>query len=595
MINLNPNKHTSHPTNNTYIKVAVILAVMTALEVAIFYVGGIPNLIFFTILICMSVVKFVIVAMYYMHLKFDESIFVWFFAGGVLLASSVIIVLMVLFNQTGQTGMATQSEFDSMNGTRWSGSYVLRGNPPCEGIFEGVVELVLAMGDKQSLPISLQEREDAIGFSLSGAARLNVVMEFQDDGTCRAIPDGPHEYLFEGELGDLSSSGSMDFTLSPLSHMEYNEVVFMPWGTLQSDGGIDGDLFTGDRAAYAWLDLDPMLVPEPTPTPVPTPVLTVPEHLPVPVTPDQMDLRTKMTAVTFEGFDRPQALAFDGEYIWVAHSAENMVTKLSQDGHVMATVTVGDGPRTMLYAGGYLWVGNGRDGTMTKVDLSGQVIDTYPLGKGYTSPIDLAYDGELLWVVTSWGNAVYSMNMNGEVVNKIPIRGMHPSPWAIALEGEHLWVASLNLQEVQKFRRDDGTLVARYKVADEPLSASGYEETPGLGGQGPSGLAFDGESMWVGINWQGKLIQLSLDGEVLSQIVVGGWPGHLSFDGRYLWTPAWGSKMILRVDVTTGETGFFPFDSPSSVVSTGDALWAASLFGENILKLVPGPSSMEIE
>jgi caa(3)-type oxidase subunit IV len=89
----------SHPTNSTYAKIAVILAVMTALEVAIFYVGGIPDLVFFGVLISMSIVKFAIVAMYYMHLKFDESIFVYFFGGGIVLASCVIIVLMVLFDQ----------------------------------------------------------------------------------------------------------------------------------------------------------------------------------------------------------------------------------------------------------------------------------------------------------------------------------------------------------------------------------------------------------------------------------------------------------------------------------------------------------------
>lgn len=493
------------------------------------------------------------------------------------------------------TGPATEfPAFRTMDGTRWFGSYVLRGTPPCEGVFEGVVELVLAVDGDQPLPLSLQAREDAVGAPLFGAARLNVVMAFQDDGTCWVIPGGPHEYRFNGELGDLSHSGSMDFTLSPLSQEDGSEVLSMPSGTLQVDGSVDVDLFTGGRAAYAWLDLEPELPIAPSLLPVPTPVLTIPQSLPVPVIPDQVDLRSQMTGVIFEGFPRPEALAFDGEYIWIAHSAENTVTKLGQDGRVIATVSVGDGPRTILFAAGYIWVGNGRDGTVTKVDPSSLVVETYLVGGGYTAPIDLAYDGEFLWVVTSWGNAVYSMNMDGEVVSRIPIRGMHPSPWAIAVEGEHLWVASLNLQEVQKFRRD-GTLVGRYKVSNDPPPASGFEETPGLGGKGPSGLAFDGESMWVGINWEGKLIQLSLEGEVLTQIVVGGWPGHLTFDGRYLWTPAWGSSMILRVDVTTGETGFFPLDSPSSLVLTGDALWAASLFDDNLLKLVPGSSSTEME
>jgi cytochrome c oxidase subunit IV len=95
----NHSEHSSHPTDNAYLKIAAILAIITALEVAIFYVGGIPDLVFFTILIIMSVVKFAIVAMYYMHLKFDEIIFTWFFVGGLLLACCVIIALMALFDQ----------------------------------------------------------------------------------------------------------------------------------------------------------------------------------------------------------------------------------------------------------------------------------------------------------------------------------------------------------------------------------------------------------------------------------------------------------------------------------------------------------------
>lgn len=99
MNNENHNEHSSHPTNNTYLKIAAILAIITAFEVAIFYVGGVPDLVFFTVLIIMSVVKFAIVAMYYMHLKFDEIIFTGFFGGGLLLASCVIIALMLLFDQ----------------------------------------------------------------------------------------------------------------------------------------------------------------------------------------------------------------------------------------------------------------------------------------------------------------------------------------------------------------------------------------------------------------------------------------------------------------------------------------------------------------
>ena len=97
MNNENHNEHSSHPTNNTYLKIAAILAIITAFEVALFYVGGVPDLVFFTLLIIMSVVKFAIVAMYYMHLKFDSRLYSGLFVVGFLVATGVVFSLITLF------------------------------------------------------------------------------------------------------------------------------------------------------------------------------------------------------------------------------------------------------------------------------------------------------------------------------------------------------------------------------------------------------------------------------------------------------------------------------------------------------------------
>ena len=88
--------HTGHPSPLTYFKVAMILAVITAAEVGIFYVeelgkGIIP------VLAVLSVTKFVLVAMFYMHLKYEARLFTGFFVGGLVLAVSVFISLLVLF------------------------------------------------------------------------------------------------------------------------------------------------------------------------------------------------------------------------------------------------------------------------------------------------------------------------------------------------------------------------------------------------------------------------------------------------------------------------------------------------------------------
>ena len=88
--------HSEHPTPGTYFKVAMVLAAITAVEVAVFYLefvgyGIIP------ILALLSGAKFILVMMYYMHLKFDSRIFSTLFVAGLVLAASVLFALMALF------------------------------------------------------------------------------------------------------------------------------------------------------------------------------------------------------------------------------------------------------------------------------------------------------------------------------------------------------------------------------------------------------------------------------------------------------------------------------------------------------------------
>ena len=89
-------REAAHPTPLTYIKVAVILAVITAVEVAIFYIDALEPA-FLPIFLILSAVKFAIVVLFYMHLKFDARLFSRFFVAGLLLAAVVTVALLGLF------------------------------------------------------------------------------------------------------------------------------------------------------------------------------------------------------------------------------------------------------------------------------------------------------------------------------------------------------------------------------------------------------------------------------------------------------------------------------------------------------------------
>lgn len=85
-----------HPGELTYIKVAIVLAIITIAEVAIWYIESLESILVEALLI-MSTIKFVTVVGFFMHLKFDDRRLAWTFGLAVILALSVVIALDVLF------------------------------------------------------------------------------------------------------------------------------------------------------------------------------------------------------------------------------------------------------------------------------------------------------------------------------------------------------------------------------------------------------------------------------------------------------------------------------------------------------------------
>lgn len=82
----------AHPTTKTFVQIGVILAVITAIEFGIIYLKGFSGLVI-TALVLLSVVKFALVALYFMHLRFDARILTGIFAVGVTLATLITIAV----------------------------------------------------------------------------------------------------------------------------------------------------------------------------------------------------------------------------------------------------------------------------------------------------------------------------------------------------------------------------------------------------------------------------------------------------------------------------------------------------------------------
>lgn len=88
----------SHPSPSRYVVIALILAVVTGLEVWIVYQDYLHGILV-PLLLVLSIGKFAVVVMYFMHLKFDSKLFTIMFVGGLLLTLGVFSALFALFSR----------------------------------------------------------------------------------------------------------------------------------------------------------------------------------------------------------------------------------------------------------------------------------------------------------------------------------------------------------------------------------------------------------------------------------------------------------------------------------------------------------------
>src|ERR1700704_5751564 len=88
--NLLPGEMRAHPDPYQYVIVAIVLAVITGVEIAVSYMtGDIPDGLIVVLLLSMMVVKFFLVASWFMHLRTDRPVFRRLFVLGAIAAPAL--------------------------------------------------------------------------------------------------------------------------------------------------------------------------------------------------------------------------------------------------------------------------------------------------------------------------------------------------------------------------------------------------------------------------------------------------------------------------------------------------------------------------
>ena len=186
--------------------------------------------------------------------------------------------------------------------------------------------------------------------------------------------------------------------------------------------------------------------------------------------------------LTSFNLDHPGGLAFDGEFLWCADSANDKIYELDASGNVITSFpSPRSNPHGLAFDGEFLWCAYYSDGNdkIFKLDTTGKVITSFPFPGYY--PTGLAFDGEFLWCADSGFSydteKIYKLDTTGKVITSFPSPGNGPA--GLAFDRGFLWHTDYSDDKIYKLDTT-GKVITSFPSP----------------GPGPYGLAFDGEFLW---------------------------------------------------------------------------------------------------
>jgi len=85
-----------HPSPKEYVRIAIVLGVITAAEVAVYYMELARGLLI-PLLFVFAAIKFALVVLWFMHLKFDSKTYARFFMLGLAGAVTLFTIVLLTF------------------------------------------------------------------------------------------------------------------------------------------------------------------------------------------------------------------------------------------------------------------------------------------------------------------------------------------------------------------------------------------------------------------------------------------------------------------------------------------------------------------
>lgn len=248
----------------------------------------------------------------------------------------------------------------------------------------------------------------------------------------------------------------------------------------------------------------------------------------------------------------------------------------NQGGSNLALTTVGNFPQLLKSDGADLWVPNFNSATVSRVRASdGRVLDSPWTGAANAFGV-LAAMGKVFVTGRTNPGSLYQIDPT-QAAGSVTVltSGLGNGPQGIAYDGQRIWTAN------------QGAPGSISIVTLNPLSVT----TVVTGFGQPAGMVYDGANIWVTEQTDNSLKKLDSSGAIILSVPVGSFPAFPVFDGTNIWVPNTGSSSMSVVRATGALTG--------NVIATltGNGLNAplqAAFDGERILVTNGGGNSVSL-
>ena len=203
------------------------------------------------------------------------------------------------------------------------------------------------------------------------------------------------------------------------------------------------------------------------------------------------------------------------------------MTKLNAaTGGIAAIITTAVAPTGIVFDGTNIWITNNGEGSVTELNAATDtVVNSYPVGE---DPVGIAFDGTNIWVANSGdGTATELDGTTGAVIHPLTVGATESyvigtsasfgGPTGVAFDGSSMWFAT------------DGNTVTKVAISDGT-------QTDYPVGIEPEAIAFDGSHVWVTNFGASSVTELNAsNGARVGTYAVGAYPEGIAFDGTNVW------------------------------------------------------------